>query len=83
MKRHFITVEWCKNGKRGIFCDKDGGAYSQEDAWSKSEMWEILGAFAMILSPQSRAFSEEEIKQYHNWIPLAEYQHAFGIALQE
>lgn len=81
MEKHFITVEWCKNGYRGIFCDGEGGAFSQDEPFTKGKMLEILGAFALILDPQSKALTEEETSQYTRWIPLAEYTHQYGIAL--
>jgi hypothetical protein len=34
----------------------------------------------MILNPQSIELSEDELKEYHLWYPLAEYQNQFGIA---
>ena len=43
-------------------------------------MWEILGPFDLILSPQSLELSEEELKAYHLFAPLAEYSNQYGIA---
>lgn len=81
MTRHFITVEWCKNGHRGIFCDGEGGVFSQDKPFTEEKMFEILGVFSLILEPRSKAFTEEEAAQHTRWVPLAEYTHQYGIAL--
>lgn len=83
MKRYFLTTDRCDEGKRGIFCDGNGGAFPKDNApHSESEMWDILGAFYMVLSPQSRLLDEAEVAQYTNWAPYAEYTHHFGVALK-
>lgn len=80
MKRWFLTTDWCDKGNRGIFCNKNGESFGKDTQHTEDEMWEILGAFAMILNPQSIELSEDELKEYHLWYPLAEYQNQFGIA---
>ena len=82
--RYFITVEWCSNGQRGIFCSsrgvpsrKDGEPHTQE------EMDTVLGPFTLILNPKSELFTEEEIAKFTYFRPLAEYTNQYGIALRE
>lgn len=83
MKRWFLTVDWCDKGKRGIFANINGNAFSKETRHTKDEMWEILDAFSMILNPQSVELDEEELKQYHRFYPLAEYSNQYGIVRKE
>ena len=83
MKRWFLSVDWCSKGNRGIFCNKDGNSFSKETQHTEDEMWEILGAFDLILAPQSIELSEEELKKYHLYTPLAEYSHQYGIATKQ
>jgi len=85
MKRYFLSVDWCGRGKRGIFCDGNGNAFSQDEdkPFSEDKIREILGAFEMILNPQSILLSEEELKAYKKWYPLAEYSHQYGYALKQ
>ena len=80
MKRWFLTVDWCSGGKRGIFCSASGNAFGKETQHTEDEMWEILGAFSMILAPQSIELSEDELKEYHLFMPLAEYYNQYGYA---
>lgn len=80
MKKWFLTVEWCSNGRRGIFCSRDGKSFCQDSQHTEDEMYDILGAFAMILNPQSIELTEEGLKEYHLYTPLAEYSHQYGIA---
>ena len=79
MKRYFLTVDWCGKGNRGIFANINGNAFSKATQHTEDEMWEVLDAFAMILNPESQEFSEEEIKQYTKFYPLAEYSNQYGI----
>jgi len=81
--KHFLTVEWCSNGERGIFCDTEGAAYSQEEPHTSEQEWEILDVFALILHPESKLLTEEEVSQYTYWRPLAEFSRQYGIALKE
>ena len=83
MERYFLTTDRCNEGKRGIFCDSTGGAFPQDKPHTKTEMWDILGAFYMVLAPQSQLLKEEEVAEYTNWIPYAEYTHQFGVALKD
>ena len=83
MKRYFLTVDWCNKGNRGIFCNKNGDCFSQETRHTEDEMWEILGAFDLILNPQSIELSEDELKEYRSYTPLAEYSYQYGIATKK
>ena len=79
-KKYFLTVEWCNSGKRGLFCSKEGNAFSQDHPFTEDEAWEILRAFDLILNPQSLELTEAELKNYNKWYPLAEYSNEYGIA---
>lgn len=83
LKRWFITVDWCNKNKRGIFCSRDGGTFGNDSQHTPDDMWEILGAFAMILNPQSIELTEEELKEYHRWYPLEEYSNEYGICCKD
>jgi hypothetical protein len=79
----FLTRDWCNKGKRGIFCNKNGNSFSKETQHTEDEMADILGAFWMILNPQSIELNETGLKEYHRFIPLAEYSNEYGIALKD
>ena len=83
MKRWFLTVDWCNKGKRGIFANKNGNPFSKEAQHTEEEMWDILDAFAMILNPQSIELSEDDLKEYRKFYPLAEYSNEYGIVRKE
>lgn len=83
MKRYFLTVDWCSKGNRGIFCSRDGGTFSQEHEHTEAEIWEILDSFSLILSPQSILLTEDELKEYHRWVPLTEFSNEYGVALKD
>ena len=80
MKRWYLTVDRCSQGKRGIFCNANGNSFSQDSQHTPDKIWEILDAFSWILSPQSLELSEDELKEYHLFTPLAEYSNQYGIA---
>ena len=82
-KRYFITVDWCNKGQRGIFCSQKGETISKEQPHSQDELNKYLDLFYIILNPKSESFTEEEVKMYNNFRPLAEYKGMFGIALKE
>jgi hypothetical protein len=82
MTRYFITVEWCNNGTRGLFCSKDGKAFFLDRPFTLAEKQEILGVFLLILSPESEPFTEKEIAEFDHFIPLAEYKNEYGIGLR-
>lgn len=81
---YFLTVEWCRDGHRGIFCDKNGRGFREDDTpHTEEEMHAILGPFLIILDPKSEPFTEEELAE-HTWFrPLAEYHNQYGIALRD
>jgi hypothetical protein len=82
--KYFLTVDWCGKGQRGVFCAANGGSFIKDgEPHTEDEMWAILGAFDMILHPQSLPISEAELKEYHLFYPLAEYSNMFGIACKE
>lgn len=83
MKRWFLTVDWCNKGNRGIFCDNEGNTFPKDTKHDEDDIWRILDCFCMVLSPESIELSEEELKEYHLWYPLAEYSNQYGIALRE
>ena len=80
--RHFLTVDWCNRGKRGLFCSKEGNPFSQDHPFTEDEAWKVLDSFALILDPQSLELTEEELKTYNKWYPLAEYSNEYGIAIK-
>lgn len=80
MNKYFLTVDWCNKGNRGVFCDRDGNCFSKDTEHTEDEMWDILDCFSIILNPESLLFSEEDIKCYTRWYPLAEYSNRFGVA---
>ncbi len=82
-EKYFVTVDWCNKGKRGIFCDKQGNGFLKKKQHTEEEMRKILGHFWVILNPKSELFTEEKVKKYRKWIPLAEYQNEYGIAIEE
>ena len=79
--RYFLTVDWCAQGKRGVFCSRAGDPFSEDHPHTRDEMTEILGEFALILNPLSEPFTEAQLKAYSRFVPLAEYSNHFGIAL--
>jgi len=81
--RYFITVDWCKEGRRGVFCNNTGVAYSKDTQHTTEEMDKILGPFWLILDPESTPFTEEELMEYKVWTPLDEYSGVFGVARRE
>jgi hypothetical protein len=82
-KAFILTVDWCNEGKRGIFCSNTGQAFLKETQHTEDNFWEILDCFSVILNPQSTEMTKEEIKQYKQWIPLTEFSNQYGIALQK
>jgi len=82
--RYFLTVEWCQDGQRGVFCDVQGRSFPKDgEPHTDPEIREILGPFALILDPASQPFTEEEVAEYTVFRPLAEYSDQYGIALKE
>lgn len=83
MQKYFLTVDWCNKGRRGVFCDREGNGFWKEDApHTEDEIFEILDMFEFVLSPQSLLLSEDELKEYTHFIPLAEYSYKFGRAIK-
>lgn len=80
MKRYFLTVDWCRQDRRGVFCSKDGKAFPKDTPHTREEMDEILGLFWMILSPQSTLLTQWELAMYNQYTPLDEYSGVYGVA---
>lgn len=81
---YFLTVEWCSNEQRGIFCNVEGQCFRKDgEPHTEGEMDRILGPFWMVLAPRSEPLTEEEVAQYTHFRPLAEYKNQYGIALRE
>jgi hypothetical protein len=81
---YFITVEWCSDGHRGIFCSRGGACFRQDgEPHTQEEMDRCLGPFTLILNPKSEPFTEEEVAEFTLFRPLAEYKNQYGIALRE
>lgn len=83
VKRWFLTVDWCNQGKRGIFCKNDGSSFAQDEPFNEDRMWDILNAFQLILYPQSILLSATELKEYSQWHPLAEYSNVYGYVIKK
>lgn len=86
MNKYFLTVDWCSKGCRGVFCSNSGQAFwKSEEAGphAPDEMFEILGPFDLVLSPESILISEEELKEYNQYYPLAEYSNMYGYAAKK
>ena len=80
-KAYFLTVDWCKQGRRGIFCDTEGHCFHKDnEAHTELEMQEILGPFWLIFNAQSTTFNVQQVSEFSYWTPLAEYSNRFGIA---
>ena len=83
MERYFLMVDWCSKGNRGVFCSAAGKAFAKNGSpHTEDEIWEILGAFAMVLAPRSLLLSEDELKTYHRFVSLGEFSDAYGVALK-
>ena len=77
---YFLTVDWCNQGKRGVFCNIKGVGFRKETKHTDMEMLDIMGGFYAILDPKSESFTVEELEKLKRWKPLAEYQNQFVIA---
>jgi hypothetical protein len=86
MNKYVLTVDWCNQGKRGIFSNRQGHCFWKEETegeHTEDEMWEILGMFDLVLSPKSELISDEEMKEYRWFTPLDEYSQMYGIVRKE
>ncbi len=77
----FLTVDWCRQGKRGLFTDSQGKGYWLTRPHTEDEMFALLGVFDLILSPTSLPFTIENLRVIDLWESLSEYKHHFGIAI--
>lgn len=86
MNKWILTVDWCNQGKRGIFSDLKGNCFWKEENEGKhteDEMYKILGMFDLVLSPQSELISDDEMMEYKWFTPLDEYSQMYGIVRKE
>jgi hypothetical protein len=79
---YFLTVEWCRNGARGILCNNGGQCFRKDEPHTVLEMHEILGPFWIIFDPKSELFDKDQVSELNYWVPLEEYSDQFGIALR-
>lgn len=80
---YFLTVDWCKKGYRGIFCDCEGCCFRKDGKpHTMLEMEEILGLFSLILMPKSTPLTVEQVGEFTLWYPLSEYSNQFGVAFK-
>ena len=81
---YFMTVDWCKKGNRGIFCDTQGSCFRKDsEPHTALEMQDILGPFWLILAPESELFTIDQVAEFTLWRPLGEYSNRFGIAMKQ
>jgi len=79
--KYFLTVSWCNEKPRGIFCTRTGRGFSRDDRpHTEEEMCEILGPFWLVLNAQSLPFIESDLAKLSKWYPLAEYSNEYGYA---
>ena len=82
--RYYLTVDWCGIDKRGVFCDRKGGAFCHIGGpMDEDETFKILGAFSLILAPEWHPLTKAEMAEYKVWYPLPEYSNQYGVALRE
>lgn len=88
-KHHFLTVDWCGEGKRGLFVQIKRDVehtnilpFHKLDPYTKKEMKEILGTFELILKPKSVEMSFNEAFEHKELKMLAEYSNAYGIIIK-
>jgi hypothetical protein len=82
--RYYLTVAWCSQGKRGVFCDKQGHAFARVmEPLGTSDADEILGPFALVLAPQWLLLTKAQLDEYNAWYPLAEFSGKYGYAVKE
>jgi len=80
--RFFITVEWCNDGRRGVFCNANGSTWNKVDGpHTDAEILRHLGPFWPILDGRSELLTIEQVKERNHFRPLAEYSGQCGIAM--
>ena len=76
-----LTVDWCNEGRRGLFVSRDMNVVMWHEKPTDDEIWQCLGAFELILAPQVIEIEDAALlNDYVSWTPLKEYSSAFGIA---
>ena len=81
-KKYFLTVDRCNQGRRGLFTDRQGHGFIKDTPHTDEEMHDILDLFYIVLNPKSEPFTENDLKKFNKWIPLAEYKREYGIAVK-
>lgn len=80
---YFLTVDWCAQGERGVFCDGEGRCFRKDGApHTELEMQKILGPFWVILAAKSELLTAEQLSGFTSWRPLEEYSNRYGVALK-
>ena len=75
----FLTVDWCKQGKRGLFISSRGKGIWEEHEQKQEEIFDAMDMFYLILAPESLPFVESEIVGLTGeWFPLEEYRNHWG-----
>ncbi len=64
-------------------CNYRDKVLSWTAANTEEEMYDILGIFSIVLTPESLPLTEEELSKFTYFRPLAEYTNEYGIALEE
>ena len=76
-----LTVDWCRMGRRGVFCSNCGDINMSRTQHTRDEMDRYIGAFWLVLDPQSVQMTVGELKRHNQYVPLGEYSHMWGIGL--
>ena len=86
---HFLTVDWCGEGKRGLFVRivPEGESttiipFHKAEPYTEEEMRQILGPFEMVLYPKSVEMSFEEATEHKVLVALGEYSNQYGVVLK-
>ena len=78
--RWFLTADFCKQGRRGVFCNSGGQPCVSDAQHTEDEMDEAFGPFVVLMNAQSVELGEAELAKYTRWEPLAEYSNVWGLA---
>lgn len=82
-RAYFLTVDWCDQGKRGVFCRSDGIAFRKDDEpHTLEEMMNILNVFSIVLAPQSKLLTADELAEHTVFHPLSEFSYQYGYAVK-
>jgi len=81
IRRWVLTVDWCSQGLRGVFCSKRGSSFIQDHEHTEDEAFNILDVFLLVLSPKSILMDFEEVMKFNRFIPLGEFKSEYGFAV--